>query len=138
DRGCWRAARPGAATTGGLGALGLEAERVAAVGEVVVTVGCEEDCEARAGVERRPESVAGRVVEGSGRLVEDEAGRFADERAGEGELLDHPGRAVRDALRGDVVELELLGGGRDGSSGGARTTEPQACEEEKVLTAAEA
>ena len=76
--------------------------------DVGVVVGRNDERQLGTAVEGGPESLHGVLVERSCRLVEEEQLRVADERAGQGELLDHPGRAAVDALGGDFGQLELL------------------------------
>ena len=75
-----RSRRMSARTTRPRGTLGLELEAARAAGEVVVTVGGEEEGEVGTAVERPPEALAGIRVERAGGLVEHERGRLADER----------------------------------------------------------
>jgi len=75
---------------------------------VVVDMGGDEKGNARAALDGGPQSLTGRVVQGLGRLVENEKGRVAEQGAGDAELLNHAGRAAVDPLGDDVIELELL------------------------------
>src|SRR3954467_11182800 len=82
-----------------------EAQRALAARRVVVVVGGDQDRRLGPALERCPHPGDRLVVQRAGRLVEQEGPRVAEQRAGEGELLEHPGRAAVAALGEDGADL---------------------------------
>src|SRR3954454_7325946 len=75
-----------------------EAQRAMAARRVVVVVGGDQDGRLRPALERSPDPGNRPVVQRAGGLVEQQDPRVAEQRAGERQLLEHPGRAAVAAL----------------------------------------
>src|SRR5919197_1498998 len=71
-------------------------------------MGGHDERDSTAPVDRMPKPLDGVGVQRAGRLVEQEQFRFGDERAREGELLDHSCRAAVRPGREDGSQLELF------------------------------
>src|SRR4051812_31650858 len=71
-----------------------EAQRALAARGVVVVMGGDEDGRLGPALERSPDPPDRIVVQRAGRLVEQQDPRVAEQRPGERELLEHPGRAA--------------------------------------------
>src|SRR4051794_14794180 len=100
-----------------------EAQRAVAARRVVVVVGGDQDRRLGPALERGPHPRDRLVVQRPGRLVEEQDTWVAEQRAREGELLEHPGRAAVAALGQDGADLQLLGERVDGA-GRLRRVQP--------------
>src|SRR6476646_6110338 len=97
-----------ARTTPVRGALAAEVQVAATARRVLGSVAGDQGGDARAAAQAGPQPLDRLLVERARRLVEQQDLGAAEQRAGEGHLLDHARRAGVQAPTRDLLQLELL------------------------------